>query len=78
MFGVPPRDARVGSGLPRQQLLAFERVTLRPGQTTAVQLTVGVRELAVALPDGRFAVPAGEWTLFVNERPGASASVTVP
>jgi len=61
-------------GAPLRALRAFQRVSVRPGQTQHVRLTLNVRDLSMVSEEGTRLVAAGDYKLFVGGgQPGTDA-----
>jgi beta-glucosidase len=61
-------------GAPLRALRAFARVTVRPGQTQHVRITLNPRDLSMVNEEGTRLVAAGEYQLFVGGgQPGTGA-----
>merc|ERR1711903_285874 len=60
-FLVPPGAGQ--NGVPLQTLFGFERVHLKAGQSTTVNLYPEMTELALTMPDGSKQPAAGEWSV---------------
>jgi beta-glucosidase len=61
-------------GAPLRALRAFQRVTIRPGQTQHVRLTLNARDLSMVNEAGATLVAAGAYKLFVGGgQPGTGA-----
>ena len=73
MLYLEPPAAAVALGAPRQQLAAFVRTTLGPGETTVVQLELLRRHLRVpsAAVEAATATP---WTVRLNDKQQASST----
>jgi beta-glucosidase len=64
-------------GAPLRALRGFQRVSIRPGQTAHVRLTLTPRDLSMVNEDGTRLVAAGEYRLFVGGgQPGTGAGGT--
>ena len=62
-------------GTPLRALRGFERVSVRPGQTQHVRLTLTPRDLSMVNAEGTRLVAAGAYKVFVGGgQPGAAAS----
>jgi len=70
-------------GAPLRALRAFQRVTIRPGQTQHVRLTLTPRDLSMVNEEGTRLVAAGAYKLFVGGgqpatgAPGAELALTI-
>ena len=61
-------------GAPLRALRAFQRVSVLPGQTQHVRLTIGARDLSLVNAEGERLVAAGEYKVFVGGgQPGTGA-----
>ncbi|MDP3908889.1 MAG: beta-glucosidase BglX [Gemmatimonadales bacterium] len=60
------RDEVASVTRPVRELKAFQRVTLRPGESRTVELRVAVADLAFWGPERRFVVEPGSFRLFVG------------
>jgi beta-glucosidase len=61
-------------GAPLRALRGFERVSIRPGQTQHVRLTLSARDLSMVNAEGSRLVAGGSYKLFVGGgQPGAGA-----
>jgi len=61
-------------GAPIRALRAFERVSIQPGQTQHVRLTLNPRDLSMVNEEGTRLVAAGDYNLFVGGgQPGTGA-----
>ena len=61
-------------GAPLRALRAFQRVSIRPGQTQHVRLTLNPRDLSMVNEEGTRLVTAGDYKLFVGGgQPGTGA-----
>jgi beta-glucosidase len=61
-------------GAPLRALRAFQRVSIRPGQTQHVRLTIGPRDLSMVNEEGARLVAAGTYKVFVGGgQPGTGA-----
>jgi beta-glucosidase len=61
-------------GAPLRALRGFERVSIRPGQTQRVRLTLTPRDLSMVSEEGTRLVAAGDYKLFVGGgQPGTGA-----
>jgi beta-glucosidase len=64
-------------GAPLRALRAFQRVTVRPGQTQHVRITLNPRDLSMVNEEGTRLVAAGDYKLFVGGgQPGTGAAGT--
>ena len=66
VYVVPPHGV-IESGAPRQQLVAFTRVTLAAGESTRVSLGIKQRHLQLALVGSSSNRSGGVWRARVNE-----------
>ena len=66
LFVVPPPDA-VARGAPRQQLAAFTRVTLAPGEETKATLDITQRHLQVVAGGTPGAAGGEPWRVRTNQ-----------
>jgi beta-glucosidase len=61
-------------GAPLRALRAFRRVSLRPGQTRRVRVTLNARDLSMVNEQGTRLVAAGSYKLFIGGgQPGTGA-----
>ncbi|MBR3652341.1 MAG: fibronectin type III-like domain-contianing protein, partial [Bacteroidales bacterium] len=51
------------AGAPRSQLIAFERVTLQPGESRTVHFTVMPEQMKEFQPDGSASLLKGSYTI---------------
>jgi beta-glucosidase len=71
------------SGAPLRALRAFQRVSIRPGQTQHVRFTLNARDLSMVNEEGTRLVAAGSYKLFVGGGqpgtgvPGAELPLTI-
>jgi beta-glucosidase len=62
-------------GAPLRAMRAFQRVSIRPGQTQHVRLTIGPRDLSMVNEEGARLVAAGAYRVFVGGgQPGTGAA----
>ncbi len=72
LYLTPPQNDLA----PRQQLAAFERVPLEPGETKHVRFTLQPRQMSVVDAQGHRAIAAGEYTLSIGGgQPGSTSNV---
>lgn len=65
-------DHRVGA--PLRELVGFQKVQLRRGESKAVQMSLTPRDLSLVSPDGTRSVQPGEYKLYIGGgQPGESA-----
>lgn len=65
-------DHRVGA--PLRELVGFQKVQLRRGESKAVQMSLTPRDLSLVSPDGTRSVQPGEYKLYIGAgQPGESA-----
>ena len=78
LFVKPPANA-VALGAPLQQLAAFHRVTLKPGQSVTQRLDIRQAHVWSILPaQARVAaVKLGDWRVFTNADEDKALSFTV-
>src|SRR5215212_10151366 len=60
------RDPVASRSRPLRELKAFEKITLKPGETRQVTLRVPVESLGIHLDDGTYLVEAGAIQVFVG------------
>lgn len=61
-------------GAPLRALRGFQRVSIRPGQTQHVRLTLNPRDLSMVNDEGARLVAAGDYKVFVGGgQPGTGA-----
>ena len=62
-------DVEANYTQPVRRVIAFEKVSLRPGETKTVRLRIDpMRDLAYDLPDGRRVLEPGEFVLSASLR----------
>jgi beta-glucosidase len=68
LYLAPPETRAGGSTAPvlQRQLVAFDRVTLKPGQSRNVTLPVDARMMSLVARDGTRSVLPGDYRLFVG------------
>jgi beta-glucosidase len=66
-------------GAPLRILVGFEKVRLRKGETKAVEVTIGPRQLSLVAPDGSRHVQPGEYELYIGGgQPARDTGIFVP
>lgn len=75
LFAAPP-NAGMG-GAPVQSLLAFDRVSLKPGAETTVGFTLSTLDFSVAGLDGVRDAVDGTWRMWVGNDPAPSAAAAL-
>ena len=71
------RDVLASRMRPLRALRGFRKLTLQPGESQAVELTVGYSDLGFYLEDGRFILEPGEFRLYLGTDCTADTGVTV-
>jgi beta-glucosidase len=84
LYLAPPETRAGGSTAPvlQRQLVAFDRVTLKPGQSRNVTLPVDARMMSLVARDGTRSVLPGDYRLFVGggqpgDAPGQWIDLTI-
>jgi hypothetical protein len=68
LFAAPPAGIAGVDGAPLQQLVAFEKVHVKAGQTVAAELDIPAAKLAFGGRTGELLAPKGEWQFWVGPR----------
>jgi hypothetical protein len=68
LFGAPPKGIAGQNGNPIQNLVAYERVTLQPGETTRLALPITTNALKLTDKTGAGFTAHGDWEFWVGVR----------